>query len=161
MCSLYLLKIINVLWLLLEIGSGESPSIAATCAPDPFSSSTRLSPFDGERFKAKLGDASVQQGAVAGWTFTSWPADAICLQNKFWVEKLHIRIPDSVIEFASLLAWPPSSSKCFRLICRDAQNLRDIPCQTLAVLLIACEILESNYLSLLTTQHISRCLTPQ
>lgn len=65
------------------------------------------------------------------------------------------------VESVSLLAGPPQSCKCFWLICRDARDLRDVPCQTLVVLLIGCEILEWNYLSLLTTQHISRCLSPQ
>lgn len=56
-----------------------------------------------------------------------------------------------MIESASLLAGTPLLSKCFLLICKDVQDLRDIPCQTLAVLLIGCEILESNYLNVLTT----------
>lgn len=67
----------------------------------------------------------------------------------------------AVVEFASLLEGPPQSPKCFWLVCRDAQDLRDVLCQTLLLLLIGCEILEWNYLSLLTTQHISRCLSPQ
>lgn len=57
----------------------------------------------------------------------------------------------TMIDSASLLAGTPLFSKCFPFICKDVQDFRAIPCKTLAVLLIGCEILESNYLNVLTT----------
>lgn len=148
--SLHILEILNVMWMFWEIGSGMvssqmlwHPALLTSFPP-------------GLCFLPSMGRYLEVQGQTGWWPCaSSW---IVSLRDAIWTS---VRQTKPVAEFVSLLAGPPESSKCFWLVCRDAQDLRDVPCQTLVVLLIGCEILEWNYLSLLTTQHISRCLSPQ
>lgn len=83
---------------------------------------------------------------------TFWFAGTGCLQNEQWVEELHFCISDwNHDRFCKYAGRDCCFPKCFPFICKDIQDFRAIPCKTLAVLLIGCEILESNYLNVLTT----------